>query len=444
MSSGGDIDRRIREWLASEAPGRAPDHLRSTIDEALDRTRQRERRSGITRALPWPRFVQAAAVVMIVAVVAATAWLARPAAPAGGPAPVRFTDVSQISPAGGATIDDVVAGGTGLIVAGATGSDATAMGAAWTSADGLTWAPLASDAVVPLMRAVRGGSPALVAIGVTCSGAAPGPGASCAMGAASTTSQGLHWQALEWRAADPAFGTPQTSGPNATGYGFLVTAASGGHGLDVLAGSAVKLQGTQLGTPAGAAVATSTDGHSWMWRVLAGGQPAAASISAIAAGGSGLVAVGFGDSVAQPTVWLSADGSTWQILPANSAMASGELDSIAAGPGGYVVVGRDGPDAAAWTSVDGTTWRRAPESPALAEAWMTRVVWTGSAYLAVGRTSAGDGAAWLSSDGSAWTGLDVTGAFKGTPIVAGAALGSHLVLVGQDSAGHLIVARSGT
>jgi hypothetical protein len=108
-----------------------------------------------------------------------------------------------------------------------------------------------------------------------------------------------------------------------------------------------------------------------------------------------------------------------------------------------VAVGRDGTSAAAWVSSDGLAWQQAPSGPALTDGYMTRVTWTGSAFLGVGKNGAEDGVAWTSTDGSSWTRLDTSDIFKGTPIVGGVALGSRLIVFGQDAAGQVVVAQQG-
>lgn len=90
-------------------------------------------------------------------------------------------------------------------------------------------------------------------------------------------------------------------------------------------------------------------------------------------GGPGLVAVG--ERSAAPgasTVWVSADGSTWDAAPEQDSLARGVMRSVAAGPGGFVAVGRPCSDgdggactaASIWASGDGRTWT-AVEVPAL-------------------------------------------------------------------------------
>jgi hypothetical protein len=435
MSAQSDVDRRVAEWLAQEAPARAPDHLRAAIDQRLDQTRQRSVFPGLPITLPTSRrwVLVAALVTLLVAAFGVGVWVAGSPSANIAAAPA-FTPVAVLNQSGGATFGDVAAAGAGLIAVGSIGADANKAAAAWASPDGVTWSSVpvvAATGGVALNRLIAGAA-ALVAVGLEC----PGTPQPCVVARVTLTTNASTWEAVRWVAGSPTFGVPTTGG---SGYGFAVNAATTDGHTEVMVGWAASRQGP---TPIGPAVATSTDGLTWTWRVLAGAQPSGAAMSGVAAGNHGFVAVGTGPTV-QPAVWISADGSSWEQVSAPTAPTRGELDDVAAGGGLYVAVGRDGTNAAAWVSNDGLTWHRAPSSPSLADGYMTRVSWAGTAFLAVGRTGAGDGAAWVSTDGSSWSRLDTSSIFKGAPIVGGAVLGSRLVLFGQDAAGQVVVARQG-
>ncbi len=130
----------------------------------------------------------------------------------------------------------------------------------------------------------------------------------------------------------------------------------------------------------GAAVWTSVDGVSWS-RVphdsaVFGG--AGSGMTSVTAGGPGLVAVGWVDDAAYdstPAVWTSVDGLTWSRVPHDEAVFGGPrdqgiLDVVVGGPG-LVAVGWDGDFqagtlvAAVWTSVDGLSWSRVPHDEAV-------------------------------------------------------------------------------
>jgi hypothetical protein len=432
MSAHGDIDRRVAEWLDEDAPRRAPDYLRETIDRRLDRIPQRGFFPGLslTRRTSRPWIAAAAVVTLLVAALGAGVWVAGSRTPAASP----FTVVAVLQPSGGVTFGDVVTGASGLIAVGNLGADVNQTAAAWTSTDGVTWSSIPSVAATGgkgIARLISGGA-APVAIGLECTAALQ----PCVFASVTLTGNGSQWEALQWVAGSPSFGVPTTGGG---GYGFAVNAVATQGNTDVMVGWAASRQGP---TPIGPAVATSKDGLTWIWRVLAGSQPSGSAMSGVAAGRHGFIAVGTGPTV-QPAVWISADGSTWAEVSSATASTNGELHDVAAGGGIYVTVGRDGTSAAAWISTDGLTWQQAPAGPSLADGYMTRVTWTGTEFLAVGKNGAGDGAAWTSTDGSSWMRLDVSDVFRGTPIVGGAALGSRLTLFGQDPAGQIRVAQQG-
>ncbi len=159
---------------------------------------------------------------------------------------------------------------------------------------------------------------------------------------------------------------------------------------------------------------------------------------AVAAGGSGLVAVGdrtFRDLV-EPAggtggAWHTADGLTWTPSTSVDELAVGNginvgvpeigLDDVAWGPPGYVAVGLTDPPGeaggvlagAAWHSSDGLAWERV-EMPDADRARPVAVTWTGTRYVAVGVVEDADApraAAWLSDDGVAWSRVSDAPAF---------------------------------
>ena len=229
------------------------------------------------------------------------------------------------------------------------------------------------------MTAVTTGGPGLVAVGerggesdrVMVSG---GWIADRAVGAVWTSIDGITWSRVPH---DPAvFGHwPTTSaGSEPVGWGLSASMQDitpGGPGL-VVVGNIFRGGFADNATDAGA-VWTSPDGLRW---TLAADQIEAVWISAVTEGGPGLVAVGAtGETpptsppdvaILMAAVWTSPDGTTWSRVPSQPDVLGGpglqEMGSVAAGGPGLVATGHDeGPSGDAlvvWTSVDGITWSR--------------------------------------------------------------------------------------
>ena len=161
-----------------------------------------------------------------------------------------------------------------------------------------------------------------------------------------------------------------------------------------------------------AGVWTSSDGR--MWEPGKVTHPAG-TMAAVAAGPGRLVAVGtVEDGTSGPAAWTSVDGRTWEALPASAFAGSsghepGPLQDVAAGPGGFVVVGSEvgagGSRATAWYSPDGLAWTRTQSD--LGGDSAGSVVQFGSGYVAAGWAPGEDGddraLFWTSPDGRTWT-----------------------------------------
>ncbi|MGI9646955.1 MAG: hypothetical protein ACR2OI_00385 [Acidimicrobiia bacterium] len=177
-----------------------------------------------------------------------------------------------------------------------------------------------------------------------------------------------------------------------------------------------------------AAVWTSVDGLAWSRvphneAVLGGDSDpicGGAAMMSVAAGGPGLVAVGFDRSLytgnSDAAVWTSADGITWSRVAHDETTFGGESDSACYGPSmssvtaggpGLVAVGWDGQSAAVWTSPDGIAWSRVPHDEsifggAVGAATMNGVTLGGPGLVAVGSDGL-DAAVWTSVDGITWS-----------------------------------------
>jgi hypothetical protein len=179
------------------------------------------------------------------------------------------------------------------------------------------------------------------------------------------------------------------------------------------------------------------------------GGPSDTEMSAVVAGGPGLVAVGHAGwsywgsdpPVLDPkaVVWTSTDGLTWQRIPDDEATFGGcWMNSVVAGGPGLVAVGFcSGPvpeRATVWTSIDGLTWQRIPHDEATfgSDTRMASVVVGGPGLVAVGMADWSDARVWTSVDGLAWEQVPYDEAvFDGSVMTSVVAGGPGLVAIGD-------------
>jgi hypothetical protein len=163
------------------------------------------------------------------------------------------------------------------------------------------------------------------------------------------------------------------------------------------------------------------------------GGPGDQVMTAVTAGGRGLVAVGHAG--ADAAAWTSPDGLVWTRIASPSFTGPGErrIRAVAAFPGGVVAVGSETDTAllehpAVWVSVDGSAWARAPQ-PILEDGRhddagptgvLQSVLVTSEHVLAVGEVD-GDAAVWTSPNGVDWTAItaSVAGTDDGRPALGG-------------------------
>ncbi|HSQ36387.1 MAG TPA: hypothetical protein VLS92_00670, partial [Acidimicrobiia bacterium] len=176
----------------------------------------------------------------------------------------------------------------------------------------------------------------------------------------------------------------------------------------------------------------------------------------VAVGGPGLVAVGYDYSGGDwdAVAWTSADGLAWSRVAHDESVFGGvdgqEMWSVAAGGPGLVAVGYDESDgdrdAAVWVSADGLAWSRVPHDETVfggtEEQEMAAVEASGSGFVAVGDDNSGgnwDAAVWVSPDGLTWSRVP-----HDRPVFGGAgnqsmwgvtAVGADLVAVGESGGG---------
>lgn len=141
-------------------------------------------------------------------------------------------------------------------------------------------------------------------------------------------------------------------------------------------------------------------------------------INDVAAGGPGVIAVGFnvrnGDLDAD--VWISSDGIRWERIQGDPELGGGGtqvMHSVAVGPKGIVAVGMESIDnqlnGAVWFSEDGFSWLRIPEVGDMFgdqnNQVMNHVAAFGDGFVAVGIEKTDveiRGAVWISPNGVAW------------------------------------------
>lgn len=384
--------------------------------------------------------VAAAAVVLVL--VSVVAWLTRrspgtdvidqptvtsmptPTTAPGESTPTTLDELPPIpgtwsriqGPAGGfgeGVIGSVAAGGPGLV---AVGMDAYPYGepALWVSVDGAAWTEL------PLDEEVFGdGGPRSVI--------AAGPGLVAVGDGVWTSGDGISWSRVPDE--EGVFQDAEILSVAVGGPGLVAVGVVGGGEFDH------------------GAVWTSVDGTAWS-RVphdddAFGGRSPGVDItmSQVAAGGPGLVAVGmdWSRSDADAAAWTSEDGLTWARVPDDGEVFGGSghqaINSvIAAGPG-LIAVGTEraaSQQAAVWTSVDGLTWSRVDrdESGSLDGGQMNSVVVADPGLVAVGWLGwvggpDSEAVVWTSTDGVTWN-----RASDGDSAI-GSGLMSHLINTGQ-------------
>jgi hypothetical protein len=213
------------------------------------------------------------------------------------------------------------------------------------------------------------------------------------------------------------------------------------------------------------------DNHPAIWRrtpdgnwslvsaAVLGGPPG--HLTGLAEGPLGWIAVGqvTQNGTTEPVAYQSADGVSWSTLPALTGVAGtgAQFLGVAAGPGGYLVAGRQGSgtstSAAFWWSGDLRGWTNGGGT-GNAGSVATAVASVGDGFVAVGSEMTCH-TIWTSPDGRKWTQHDlakpddaqsatlrsVAAAADGQIVAAGSAVrnGSDLpvVVAADDDGGHL-------
>jgi hypothetical protein len=180
-------------------------------------------------------------------------------------------------------------------------------------------------------------------------------------------------------------------------------------------------------TDNGAVVLFSPDGISWSRQQLPGSHPGS-SIESVAWRQGRFVAVGGGGEPGATVSWMSDDGRTWTRVSIIEEGNQASLNSVAAGPDGFVADGGFRGHAAAWTSPDGTAWKRS-DLPGQLDGDSGRLRYVGGRFL----LPVGAGDLWSSTDGRRWIKTTVPG--FGVGVFDVAAIPGGFVAVGRSSEG---------
>jgi len=239
----------------------------------------------------------------------------------------------------------VTAGGPGWVAVGYDDSGEDWNAAVWTSPDGVTWARVPHD------ESLFGGLNDQEIFGIIAAG--PGlvaVGAGDEAPAAWVSADGLAWEKV---ANDRFFSDPDFDNADKV----MRAVAAGPMGLVAVGYVEWYSEATDT-TDADAAVWVSQDGLAWTLvsedADVFGGTDDQKMV-AVAAGGPGLVAVGWDRSPgdADAAVWTSSDGTTWTPVVDDEMFGGAgdqEMYGVAMGASRLVAVGRDGANAAVWVS----------------------------------------------------------------------------------------------
>lgn len=169
---------------------------------------------------------------------------------------------------------------------------------------------------------------------------------------------------------------------------------------------------SQVGSPGGMSW-TSRDGFAWKGSPYEKDTYAGCDFQTLAATGEGLVSLSSRATVsgAPAGTCLSADGRRWTRSPAPVLDAPEvTVSDLASGPAGLVAVGHSGDAGAIWVSADGAAWSSVTDAGLVDDAGSQVDVGTvgviGDGWVAAGHQQTPQGrmlALWRSPDGMAWT-----------------------------------------
>ena len=291
---------------------------------------------------------------------------------------------ATIGAAGGFRPGVVKGSGYGFVV---TGTNAAGDYLAYASTDdGTTWLPTgslgtkASYASAPAATVGRAGT--VIAAGST-----------------AATKTGQRAILLQATSGGPVRPVPLASIPGAVVPELAVNSLAIAGGQQIAVGSAD-------GYPA---IWRKTDGGSWTLvssLPLVSAQPGLGALTSVTHGPAGWLAVG----TPGPVAYTSADGTTWQPAPGSIAtdLHGAAAVAAAAGPGGYVIVGKEvAPSgvcvADVWWSPDLASWTRAHDVNDVTGSSQVLAVAAGPHGFISAGSHDGQPAVWTTTDGRAWT-----------------------------------------
>jgi hypothetical protein len=177
-----------------------------------------------------------------------------------------------------------------------------------------------------------------------------------------------------------------------------------------------------------AVAVVSPDGVSWAVRRMPNGT--AWDLQSVAAGPTGFVAVGnpTGDQL-HGAAWWSADGRSWSAITSVEGSKYPNWDAVGASATRFVAVGTAGSKRATWISDDGRRWHRQASRSDQPSAARSRVRYANGQFLIPSGSEV-----WMSPDGFTWTHQRIPGEGNDVFDVA-AAPGGGLVAVGRSSEG---------
>jgi hypothetical protein len=300
----------------------------------------------------------------------------------------RWARVTDLPAVDDTPLAAVAVSGGRLMAVGRHGSSA----AVWASSDGVAWteAPLPSQPgdqapseAIPVQAAAVAGTDATSA----------SPGKADFVAGGWTGAPNAQPSARFWFSSDGSRWTSARVAPATAADARVVAMAASGAGF-----VAVGQTGPE-GSPTGSAAWWSEDGVAWT-RIASADLPSDTTPEAVAtAPGGGFVAVGSSVARDRAVVWPSMDGRHWRAASDQASFhhygLKVRMRGVAAGGPGLVAVGMSlfgtqFGSATVWMSADGAVWQLVPDVAVFDGAEMDGVVGTAGGLVAVGTWGAPD------------------------------------------------------